>query len=48
MFNLGTDNSAVKPYNTSHTKVYFNESVANAWSENIGMIIFDLGGCGGC
>ena len=33
---------------TSHTKVYFNEFVSNAFRDNIGVIIFDLGGCGGC
>ena len=27
---------------TSHTKVYFNEFVANALRDNMGMIIFDL------
>ena len=32
----------------SHTKVYFNEIVANALRDNIGMIIFDLRGYGGC
>ena len=31
----------------SHTKVYFNEFVSSALRDNIGMIIFDLGGCGG-
>ena len=31
---------------TSHTKVYFNEFVANVLRDNIGMIIFDRhGGC---
>ena len=29
---------------TPHTKVYFNEFVANALGDNIGMIIFDLRG----
>ena len=33
MFNLATDDLAVKP---SHTKVYFNEFVANALRVNIG------------
>ena len=32
---------------TSHIKVYFNEFVANALRDNMGMIIFDLWGCGG-
>ena len=27
---------------TSHTKVYFNEFVANALCDNMGMIMFDL------
>ena len=30
------------------TKVHFNEFVANVLCENVGMIIFDLQGCGGC
>ena len=29
-------------------KVYFNEFVAKALHDNMGMIIFDLQGCGGC
>ena len=33
---------------TSHTRVYFDEFVANALRDNMGMIIFDLRGCGGC
>ena len=32
----------------SHTKIYFNEFVANVLRDNMGMIIFDLWGCGGC
>ena len=32
----------------THMIVYFNESVANVLRDNMGMIIFDLGGCGGC
>ena len=44
MFNLGTANLAVKP---NHTEVYFNEFVANVLRDNMGMIIFDLRGCGG-
>ena len=41
----GTDDLAVKPY-IPH-KSYFNEFVANALRDNMGMIIFDLRGCGG-
>ena len=41
MFNLGTDDLAVKPY-AGHTKVYFNKFVANVLLDNMGMIIFDL------
>ena len=37
---LGTDDLAVNP--TSHTKVYFNEFVANALRDNMGIVIFDL------
>ena len=33
---------------TSHTKFYFNEFVANALCDNIGMMIFDLQGYRGC
>ena len=33
---------------TSNTKVYVNEFVANVLHDNMGMIIFDLRGCGGC
>ena len=33
---------------TSHTKVYFNEFVANVLHDNMGMIIFDFRGCWGC
>ena len=33
---------------TSHTKVYFNEFVANVQRDNIGIVIFDLRGHGGC
>ena len=32
---------------TCHTKVYVNEFVANVLLDNMGMIIFDLWGCGG-
>ena len=35
-------------FHTSYTKVYFNEFVANALHDNMGMIIFDLCGFGGC
>ena len=47
MFNLGIDNLAEKPC-ASHTKVYFNEFVANVLRDDIGMGIFDLRGNGGC
>ena len=33
---------------TSHTKVYFNEFVANVLRDDIGIVIFDLKGHGGC
>ena len=37
------------PWNhTSHTKVYFNEFVANVLRGNIGIVNFDLWGHGGC
>ena len=37
------------PWNhTSYTKVYFNEFVANVLGDNIGTVIFDLWGHGGC
>ena len=32
----------------SHTKVYFNEFVANVLRDDIGIVIFDLRGHGGC
>ena len=32
----------------SHTKLYFNEFVANVLRDNIGIVIFDLRGHGGC
>ena len=41
MFNLATDDLAVKPY-IPHKNVYFNEFVANVLRDNMGMIIFDL------
>ena len=33
---------------TSYRKFNFNEFVANVLRDNMGMIIFDLWGCGGC
>ena len=43
MFNLETDDSALKPY---IPLLYFNEFVANVFRDNIGILIFDLhGGC---
>ena len=36
------------PNHRSHTKVYFNEVVANALGDDIGIVIFDLRGHGGC
>ena len=32
----------------SHTKVYFNEFVAKLLRDDIGIVIFDLRGHGGC
>ena len=32
---------------TSHTKVYFNEFVANVLRDDIGIVVFDLRGHGG-
>ena len=43
MFNVGIDD-----FHTSCTKVYFNEFVANALRDNMGIIIFDLWSYGGC
>ncbi len=40
MLNLAIDDLAVKPY--IHTKVYFNEFIANALRDNIVIIDFDL------
>ena len=37
--------STSRPNHTSHRKIYFNEFVL---CDNIGMIIFDLQGCGDC
>ena len=39
--------SASCPYHTSYRKFYFNEFVAKVLRDNMGMIIFDLQGCGG-
>ena len=39
---------ASHPNHTSYRKFYFNEFVANVLHDNMGMIIFDLRGCGGC
>ena len=36
------------PNHRSHTKVYFNEVVANALRGNIGIVNFGLRGYGGC
>ena len=46
MFNGATDD--LGPNHRSHTKVYFNEVVANALGDDIGIVIFDLRGHGGC
>ena len=46
MFNLAIEVITAKPYILQ--KILFNEFVANALRENIGMIIFDLQGYGGC
>ena len=46
MFNDVTDNLSIN--HKSHTKVYFNESVANVLRDNIGIVIVDLRGHGGC
>ena len=32
----------------SHTKLYFNEFVANVLRDNIGIVVFDLRGHEGC
>ena len=39
---------ASHPNQTSYRKLYFNEFVANVLLDNMGIIIFDLRGCGGC
>ena len=46
MFNGETDDLVIN--HASHTKLYFNEFVANVLRDNIGRVIFDLRGCGGC
>ena len=46
MFNVEIDDLAMKPY-IPH-KDYFNEFVANVLRDNIGIVIFDLRGHGGC
>ena len=33
---------------TSYRNFYFNEFFANVLRDNMGMVIFDLRGCGGC
>ena len=44
MFNLETDDLALKPYIPQKKKFY--EFVANVLHDNIGILIFDLhGGC---
>ena len=39
---------ASRPNHTSHRKFCFYEFVANVLCDHMGMIIFDLRGCGGC
>ena len=46
MFNVAIDNLAVKPY-IPH-KSFFNEFVSNVLCDNIGIVIFDHQGHGGC
>ena len=43
MFNLALDDETIP-----HTKVYFNEFVANVLRDDIGIVILDLRGHGGC
>ena len=38
----------VSSHHTSHAKVYFNGFVTNVLRNNMGMVIFDLQGYGGC
>ena len=45
MFNTAIDDLAMKKY--IHTKVYFNEFVANVLRDNIGRVAFDLQSYGG-
>jgi hypothetical protein len=45
MFNVGIDDLVEN--HTSHTKVYFNEFVANVLRDDRDIIIFDLSGNGG-
>ena len=40
--------TASRPNHTSHRKVYFNEFVQNSLGCDMGIIIFDLHGYGGC
>jgi hypothetical protein len=47
MFIVDIYGLAMKPC-ASHTKVYFNEFVANAFCDNIGIVDFNLRGYGGC
>ena len=39
---LGIYSFASQPNHTSHTKVYYNEFVANALRDKIGIVNFDL------
>ena len=39
---------ASRPNHTSYRKFYFYELVANFLPDNMGMMIFDLQGCGSC
>ena len=39
---------ASHPNHTSYRKFYFNEFVANALRDSMGIIIFDLQDCGDC
>ena len=45
MFNVGTDNLAVKPYIPQKSLLQF---VTNVLHDYMGMTILDLRGCGGC
>ena len=46
MFSAAIDDLAVKPYIPN--KSFFNKFVANVLCDNIGIVIFDLQGHGGC